>query len=145
MRTLGIEFGKNAVGLALSDPLGRSAFGLGLLRLNGESMTREIKAICEVKGVQKIVVGSIRSLVDGTLPSSTDQTRIDRVHQLAETLRSALGVQVELWEETNTPTEGLPLDGGTKGKRKKNPTPKGAAQILLQSYLDAQLESVASS
>ena len=134
MRILGIDYGLKRIGLALSDESGTIAQPLDYLD-GGEPaiVCRQVLRLCQERKVGKIVVG-VPLRLDGT-PS--DQTR----HTLAfiEQLRQATTIAVAQWDErlTSVQAERALLEANVRRSERRQKIDKLAAQIMLQSYLDA--------
>ena len=135
MRVLGVDYGHKRVGLALSDESGTIAQALEYI--NGgpiSAVSREIARIAAERKVGRVVVGVPRRL-DGTPSDQTESTRAF----IAE-LRRTTTLPVVEWDErlTSVQAERMLLEGNVRRKERKEKIDKLAAQIMLQSYLDAQ-------
>ena len=136
VRILALDVGEKRIGLALSDSSGTIAQGLKVCTTTG-SRTKDIAEIEEVVrrfGVSLVVVGLPKNL-DGSVGPKA-QKMVD----LAEAIRKATGLPVDLWDERFTTDEAHRIFDMASVKRKKR---KGAidimaAQIILQGYLDAR-------
>ena len=135
MTVLGIDYGDRRIGLAISDSTGLIASGLATLERRGPSVdvTDEIRRVCDEHGVERIVVG---------LPINMDGSRGPRAELslvFAEGLRRALGIDVATWDErlTTRQAERAMLQADLSRKKRKKRRDRVAAQLLLQSYLDA--------
>lgn len=134
-RWLGVDPGERRIGLAVSDPDGVFAHAREVLEI--QRPEEAVSRICEAfrrLGAEAIVVG---------LPLNMDGTRgpaATRAETLAQALRERLGVQVETWDErlTSLSAHGVMREAGMRGERRKGVVDKVAAQILLQSFLDAR-------
>ena len=134
MRILGIDFGLKRIGLALSDETGTIAQALDYI--DGGAMTvvsREIARICAERKVGRIVVG-VPVRLDGSRSEQTKRT----LAFIAE-LQRATTVPVAQWDErlTSVQAERALLEGNVRRSERKQKIDKVAAQIMLQSYLDA--------
>jgi putative Holliday junction resolvase len=135
MRTLGIDFGKKRVGLAVSDETGTIAQSLDYLDGGSDdSVSKSIVRLASGRGVTKIVVGVPLSM-NGQPSAQTERTL-----RFIETLRKSASLPVERWDErlTTKQAERALLEGNVRRKDRKEKIDKLAAQIMLQSYLDAQ-------
>jgi putative Holliday junction resolvase len=56
MRLIGIDYGEKRVGIALSDESGTMAFPHSVLK-NDKNLLKNIKKICDEKGIKKVVIG----------------------------------------------------------------------------------------
>ena len=137
MRILGVDFGDRRTGLAVSDPAGFLANGIGTVTADGKrALAAKIARIASEQGCEHIVLGSPVNL-DGTVGP-----RAQRVQEFGQLLAEASGLPVELFDERCTTTEAYSfLDRtGTHGKRRKGVVDTLAAQIILQDYLDSRAE-----
>jgi len=134
MRVLGVDFGHKRIGLALSDESGTIAQPLNYIDGGGLAVVSyEIARICDERKVGKIVVG-VPLRLDGTPSEQTERT----LAFIAELQRTTT-IPVAKWDErlTSVQAERVLLEGNMRrGERKQN-IDKLAAQIMLQSYLDA--------
>jgi len=122
------------VGLALSDPLGITAQPLAVLESKSpEVLLTDLGRIVSEREVTHVVLGLPLKL-DGTEGSAASEART-----FAEELRRRLDVPVELWDErlSTVQAERAMLDADMSRTQRKKRRDKVAAQILLQSYLDA--------
>jgi len=136
VRVLGIDYGDRRIGLAVGDT--ELAIATGLPTLERASPAADIieplRRVCREHGVQRIVVG---------LPLNMNGTRGERARiaeHFARRLRESLGIEVETWDErlTTRQADRAMLQGDLSRKKRKARLDRLAAQILLQSYLDAQ-------
>jgi putative Holliday junction resolvase len=139
MRILAIDYGDRRLGLAISDPTGLIASGLPTIERSGpkEDVTDHLRRICQEQGVERIIVG---------LPINMDGSRGPRAEvseQFAQALREELDMEVETWDErlTTAQAERAMLAADLSRKKRKKRRDQVAAQILLQSYLDAHRQT----
>ena len=133
MILLGIDYGTQRTGVAVSDPMGILASPVGVL--HGSSLKKnvtELAAIAKERRVEKIILG---------LPLRTDGTKGDKAQvceHFAERLREVCGLPVELWDERFTTVDAHRAlhASGKRAKAHKPIVDAVAAVILLQSYLD---------
>ena len=134
MRVLGVDFGHKRVGLALSDESGTIAQPLTYIDGGGvAAVSREVARIGEERQAGKIVVG-VPLRLDGT---SSEQT--ERTLGFIVELQRATTIPVVKWDErlTSAQAERVLLEGNVRRSKRKQNIDKLAAQIMLQSYLDA--------
>jgi putative Holliday junction resolvase len=134
MRFLGVDFGHKRIGLALSDESGTVASPLTYIDGGGMAATsREIARISAERKVGKIVVG-LPLRLDGTRSEQTEHTLAFIVE-----LQSATTIPVAKWDErlTSVQANRALLEGNVRRSERKEKIDKLAAQIMLQSYLDA--------
>jgi len=139
MRILGIDYGDRRIGLALSDDGEKIATGLPTLERKGASvdLTEALSRVCREQGVARIVVG---------VPVNMDGSHGPRARlsvEFAQRLRESLGIEVETWDErlTTAQAERLMLAADLSREKRKQRRDRLAAQLLLQSYLDARARS----
>lgn len=134
MRILGIDYGDARVGLALSDPTGLIAGGIGALKITG--MNNAAVQVCETvraKQAEKIVLGLPLNM-DGSEGASAAKIRAF-AQKLSELLPD---IPIELLDERRTSilAAGYMTETGTFGKKRKESVDTLSAQIILQTYLD---------
>ncbi|MGA2220207.1 MAG: Holliday junction resolvase RuvX [Verrucomicrobiia bacterium] len=135
MRILGIDFGLKRVGLAISDETGTIAQSLDYLAGGSDhTVVRELLRIAAEHGVSTIVVG-VPLRMNGSPSPQTERTL-----RFITSLQQATTLPVKCWDErlTSVQAERALLEGNVRRKDRKEKIDKLAAQIMLQSYLDAQ-------
>lgn len=133
-RCLGIDFGSRRMGLALSDETGVIALPLPTVELRGVRHAVEaVKATCAERAVQKIVLGLPLDMQGRTGPAA------EAVLHFAAQLREDTGLPVETWDErlSTSMAERMLIGGNVRRARRRELRDQAAAQIILQSYLDA--------
>jgi|SRR5580658_5397160 putative Holliday junction resolvase len=142
MRTLGIDYGKRRIGLALSDAGGKLATPREVLQVSSISQAiNEIAKVIQAEGVERIVVG---------LPLNMDGTRGGAAKEVAEfgrLLATRGGLEIIFVDErlSTFQAEQDLLDARREGqkltrKSKKLRLDAVAAANLLQDFLDGKLE-----
>ena len=133
MRVLGIDFGSKRVGLALGDTESRLATALATLP-NDSALFEAIGQVCRERGIEAIVVGLPLNMDGSRGPQAAAAT------EFADRLGSHLGLPVETWDErlSTAEVERALLAGGLSRKKRKARRDRLAAQLILQSYLDAR-------
>lgn len=136
MRILGLDVGSKTVGVAVSDPFGWTAQGIGILKIDEESgvfgLQEIIKYIKEYQ-VKKVVIG---------LPKNMDNSegfRAQASRQYGEKLQAIIDIPIDFQDErlTTVQAERMLIDeGNVSRKKRKQVIDKLAAVILLQNYLD---------
>jgi putative Holliday junction resolvase len=129
MRILGVDHGTKRIGLAISDETGTIAQSVGYV-----SAIADLLRIATEQTAGKIVVGVPRRL-DGTASQQTERTLA-----FIESLRRATSLPVVPWDErlTSKQAERALLEGNVRRKDRREKIDQLAAQLMLQSYLDAQ-------
>lgn len=133
MRIIGVDFGEARMGLAVSDPTGLIAGGIGTFKVTGIKNATEI--VCEkVKeySAELVVVGLPKNM------NGTEGDRAARSRKFAAMIEEASGVPAELCDERRTTilAAGYMSETGTFGKKRKQAIDTLSAQIILQDYLD---------
>lgn len=135
MRMLGLDIGQRRIGVAVSDPLGLTAQGVTVLQRHGGAA--DVSAVCALArthGVERIVIG---------LPLTLDGQRgpqAQRAASFADLIHRACGLPIVWVDERFTTVQGSRAlrAAGCRGRRQKPTIDRVAAQLILQSYLDAQ-------
>jgi putative Holliday junction resolvase len=131
---LGIDYGRKRTGLAFSDPGGRIAFPGPLLTGGEAEVLAKVAAEAASRAAQAIVVGLPRNM-DGS-----DSKMSRAAEAFAEKLRDATDSEVVTWDErmTSLQADRAMIDADlSRGKRRQR-IDSMAAQLMLQSYLDAR-------
>lgn len=138
MRILGLDVGSKTVGMAVSDPFGWTAQGLGILKIDEENgvfgIEDILKVIAEYK-VEKIVIG---------LPKNMDNSegfRSEASRKYAALLSEQVSLPIDFQDERLTTVQAermLISEGNVSRQKRKKVIDKLAAVILLQNYLDRQ-------
>ncbi|MFH1790449.1 MAG: Holliday junction resolvase RuvX [Candidatus Omnitrophota bacterium] len=140
MKILCLDVGDKRVGVALSDPLGITAQGVGSIPAGDDDrLFKRIKEIADGNNVNEIVVG---------LPLNMDGSVGPRARKsiaFSDELRGRLGIAVKLWDErlTTMQAERVLLVADMSRKSRRRNLDKMAAQLILQGYLDTQKSSSA--
>jgi putative Holliday junction resolvase len=133
-RILAIDLGDKRIGVALSDPTKTLAAGYDVIRRTSRQSDYEaIGKIVSENDVVLIVVGL------PTLPSGEEGTRAAWARDYSSALAKALGIKVELWDESLTTadaTDSLRQRGYGKNRRRKR-VDAVAAAFILQSYIES--------
>ncbi len=127
MRSLGIDYGRRRIGLALSDPTMFISSPLDIIENKGIKKT--------VARIMDIVVKNDVGLIVMGLPFSVDGSENEmcrEVRTFAEALQNN-GLPIEFIDERYTSFEAEQLIGDN---RRKDLIDKVAASIILQMYLD---------
>ncbi len=132
---LGIDFGSKRIGLAVTDGLGITAQGLETLqRTDIDSDIAYIDDLVRKRRVDEIVVGRPLKL-DGS-----SGTAADEAGEFADLLRDKLGIPVCLWDErlSTAQADKMMIGANVSRRKRKGARDRIAAQLILQSYMDAQ-------
>ena len=138
MRILGLDFGSNTVGVAVSDPLGITAQGVEIIRRKDENKLRQtlarIEELAKDYEAQEIVLG---------LPKNMNNTLGDRVEKTMEfkaMLERRTGLNVTMWDErlTTVAADKAMMEAGLNSRERKEYVDMIAAVFILQGYLDSK-------
>ncbi|MFO8031343.1 MAG: Holliday junction resolvase RuvX [Desulfohalobiaceae bacterium] len=132
MRTLGIDFGLQRVGLALSDPWGKMALPYKTLRHQGrKKLVQDILHILELEHVQRIVLGLPQN------HSGEENLGVRQVKNLARSLQRATGWQIYLLDETLSSYEAQQRlkSAGLRANKHKSVLDQQAAVVILENFL----------
>lgn len=136
MRIMGLDVGSKTVGVAISDPLGFTAQGLEIIKIDEESgnfgFDRLADLVKEYK-VDKFVVGLPKNM------NNTSGPRVEASQAYGDKITELFNLPVEYQDErlTTVQAERMLVEQAdiSRGKRKKV-IDKLAAQLILQNYLD---------
>lgn len=135
MKVLGIDYGDARVGVAVSDVLGLMAHGLETVpnRVYPKMLDRLVEVCTEIRP-EKVVIGLPRNM------NGSEGSRAHATRAFAADLAAYLpGIEMILWDERLSTVEaaGILNQTNTRGKQRKAVIDTVAAEIILQSYLDA--------
>jgi len=135
LRVLGIDFGAKRLGLAIGDTATGVATALSTLeRPSSEvALFEALRRLCAERGVEALVVGLPLNMNGSRGPQAVAASAF------ADRLREGLGLPVETWDErlSTAEVERALIAGGLSRKKRKGRRDRLAAQLILQSYLDA--------
>jgi len=137
MRIMGLDVGSKTVGVAVSDPLGWTAQGIEIVKIDEEKKEFGLERISELAKeyeVEKFVLG---------LPKNMNNSigfRAEASIAYGELLEKELKIPVEYVDERLTTVQAEKMlinEGNVSRKKRKKVIDKLAAVILLQNYLDS--------
>ena len=134
-RILGVDYGDVRTGLALSDPSGFLASGIGTVKPGGMRKTAEVVADAAEKNAVSLIVIGLPKNMDGS-----EGFRAEAVRAFAALLAEETEIPYVFYDErlsTACAHQILNLTE-TGGRRRKEVIDTLSAQIILQNYLDAQ-------
>ena len=134
-RILGVDYGLRRIGFAVSDEEEIIAFPL--YKRDVKSAAETIAAVVEVcaeEKAERLVLGLPLNMDGSTGPIA------EKVHTLREKLLTCISIPIDTWDErlTSKSAERVLIEAGTRRKKRRDVIDKLAAQIMLQSYLDAR-------
>jgi putative Holliday junction resolvase len=133
MRYLGLDIGDSWIGVALSDPLGKLASPLTIIRRQDELADLEaIVGIISQHGVKRVIVGLPRSM-DGSLGEQAE-----KVKDFSQELCRHIEVPLEFRDErlTTVSAKRLMRESSNKKTKRKTRDDAVAAALILQGFLD---------
>ncbi len=133
MRILGIDFGEARMGLAVSDPTGFLASGIGTVKVTGLTSAVDAAAKAALDNRAELIVVGLPVNMDGS-----EGGRAERCRRFAEQLEALCSIKTVMYDERRTTilAAGFMNETGTHGKKRKDSIDTLSAQIILQSYLD---------
>jgi len=133
-RVLGIDCGDVRVGVAISDELGFMAHPLETIDVRRTKAVARIRDLAAERDVETVVVGMPRNMNGTHGPAS------EKAAKFAAELRAALPCKIVTWDErlTTVSAQRSLQEAGRKAKDQKHVIDQAAAQVILQSWLDAQ-------
>ncbi|NUO18613.1 Holliday junction resolvase RuvX [bacterium] len=135
-RVLGLDWGTRRIGVAISDEQRRIAVGLAVWSAEPSEFLPLLKKTISEEGIALVVIGMPLKL-DGSEGESAVAVREFALH-----VRSA-GVDVEFCDERMTSFQASRSLSqiGIKQKKQRGKLDMAAAVLLLQSFLDEQVNS----
>ncbi|AGA58591.1 MAG: Holliday junction resolvase RuvX [Thermobacillus sp.] len=135
MRIMGLDLGDRRIGVAVSDELGWTAQGVGVVERHRDGRElEEIERLVREREVSEIVVGLPRNM-DGSIGP-----RGEICIAFADMLRGKLQLPVHLWDErlTTAAAERTLLEADVSRRKRRQVVDKLAATLILQHYLDSK-------
>jgi putative Holliday junction resolvase len=133
-RVLGVDYGERRTGLAMSDETACIAFPRTTLECTrADQAAAAVARYAAAEKAAKIVVGWPLDMSGGEGP------RIAATKKFLEELRKRTELPVETWDErlSTKIAESVLIAAGTRREKRSAVVDKLAAQVILQSYLDA--------
>jgi putative Holliday junction resolvase len=132
MRIAALDVGDARIGVAVSDELGITAQGIGVVRRVGGR--RDLEALATMLAPytpERLVVGLPLNMNGSEGPQAT------RVRAFATKVADHLGLPLDFWDErlTTVAAERSLLEADLSRRRRKELVDKVAATIILQGYL----------
>ncbi len=131
---LGVDYGTVRIGLAVSDPDRKIAFPLATYTRGNRALdAKYFQGVLAEQRVGEIVLGLPIHL------SGHEGQKAKESRKFGTWLQELTGLPIVFWDErfTTVEAENALLAAGLTSKRRKARRDRVAAQILLQSYLDA--------
>ena len=138
MRALGLDIGEKTIGVAVTDDLGITAHGLGVIRRKGglhdlEALARFAR---EVEADRLVYGWPLQE--DGEEGKSARRSRI-----FAEKAGAHLGLPIEPHDESHSTVEAerALIEGGVSRKKRKKVIDQVAAVVILRDWLASRNET----
>ncbi len=133
---MGIDLGDVRIGVAVADALGMLAHPRETIRVGPKGEKAVIARVAEIAAAEKIgviVVGLPRNMNGTEGPASV------KARAFADKLRAATGCEVRLQDErlTTVAAQKALHASGRNVKNSRSVIDQAAAQMILQTYLDA--------
>ncbi len=137
-RFVALDVGERRIGVAISDPLGFSAQGLGVLQRRGEAQDLQALRNLVVPYNPRVLVVGLPRHMNGSLGPQAE-----KIKQLALEWGQKLGLSVEYWDErlSTVAAERTLLEADLSRRRRRQVRDKLAAVYILQGYLDRRAGS----
>ena len=135
MRILSLDVGDKRIGVAVSDELGITAQGIGVIENTGNGKDIEsIRKFVDDYNVNKVVIGLPKNM-NGTLGPRGEVTK-----KFGAKLEKLIDIPIEYWDErlTTVIAEKTLIEADISRKKRKGVVDKLAAVLILQNYLDFQ-------
>lgn len=136
MRIMGLDVGSKTVGVAISDPLGFTAQGVEIIKIDeevGKFGFERLGELVKQYKVDKFVVGLPKNM------NNTEGPRVEASKAYGDQIKELFNIPVDYQDErlTTVQAERMLVEQAdvSRGKRKKV-IDKLAAQLILQNYLD---------
>jgi putative Holliday junction resolvase len=132
MRNAALDVGDARIGVAVSDELGITAQGIGVVQRVGGK--RDLEALAQVLGPyapERVVVGLPLNM------NGTEGPQAARVRAFADKVGAHLGLPVEFWDErlTTVAAERVLLEADLSRRRRRELVDRVAATLILEGFL----------
>ena len=136
MRVMGLDVGSKTVGVAISDPLGFTAQGVEIIKINEEAKEFGFDRLGELVKeyqVDKFVVGLPKNM------NNTEGPRVEASKAYGDKIKEIFNLPVDYQDERLTTVQAesmLAEQADVSRDKRKKVIDKLAAQLILQNYLD---------
>ena len=136
MRVMGLDVGSKTVGVAISDPLGFTAQGVEIIKINEEAKEFGFDRLGELVKeyqVDKFVVGLPKNM------NNTEGPRVEASKAYGDNIKEIFNLPVDYQDERLTTVQAermLVEQADVSRDKRKKVIDKLAAQLILQNYLD---------
>lgn len=127
---MAIDYGKNRVGIALSDPLGVISQPLTTIKVKSQkALFRQILEIIQQSDVGLIIIGN-------PLSHKGEATEMsEQISRFIKQLKKMTDIEIKLWDERFTSQYAMNLMKEMQVKKQKDLVDQVAASIMLDEYL----------
>lgn len=135
MRILGLDVGDKNIGVAISDGLGWTAQGLPNIKVQGQGQVSiALGEIIKENQITEVVVGMPLNM------NGTSGPAAQKVANFIEELKKQISIPIKIWDErlSSLQAEKIMIAADLSRKKRKKRIDRLAAQLILQSYLDAK-------
>ncbi|CAK1231151.1 Holliday junction resolvase RuvX [Fructobacillus fructosus] len=137
MRILGLDVGSKTVGVAVSDPMGWTAQGVEIIRINEDEQVFGLDRLGEIikeTNAKAVVLGLPKNM------NNTEGPRAEASRAYAEMVEERFDLPTDFQDERLTTVQAermLIEEADVSRKKRKKVIDKIAAEFILQNYLDA--------
>lgn len=137
MRILGLDVGSRTVGVAVSDPMGWTAQGVEIIRINEDEKEFGLDRLGEIikeKNAHAVVLGLPKNM------NNSEGPRAEASRAYAKMVEDRFGLPTDFQDERLTTVQAermLIEEADVSRKKRKQVIDKIAAEFILQNYLDA--------
>ncbi|CAM3183743.1 Holliday junction resolvase RuvX [Leuconostoc rapi] len=137
MRILGLDVGSRTVGVAVSDPMGWTAQGVEIIRINEDEKEFGLERLGEIikdKQAKGIVLGLPKNM------NNSEGPRAEASRLYAKMVQDKFNLPTDFQDERLTTVQAermLIEEANVSRKKRKLVIDKIAAEFILQNYLDA--------
>ena len=137
MRILGLDVGSRTVGVAVSDPMGWTAQGVEIIRINEDEKEFGLERLGEIvkdKQAKGIVLGLPKNM------NNSEGPRAEASRLYAKMVQDKFNLPIDFQDERLTTVQAermLIEEANISRKKRKQVIDKIAAEFILQNYLDA--------
>lgn len=137
MRIMGLDVGSKTVGVAISDPLGFTAQGLEIIKIDEEKKQfglERLEELVKQYRVERFVIGLPKNM------NNTIGSRAEASQAYGELLKERFSLPIVYQDErlTTVQAERMLIEQADVSRQKrKQVIDKLAAQLILQHYLDS--------
>ncbi|AFT82048.1 Holliday junction resolvase RuvX [Leuconostoc carnosum] len=137
MRILGLDVGSRTVGVAVSDPMGWTAQGVEIIRINEDEEQFGLDRLGEIikeKQANGVVLGLPKNM------NNSEGPRAKAARDYAKMVTEKFNLPTDFQDERLTTVQAermLIEEADVSRKKRKQVIDKIAAEFILQNYLDA--------